>query len=185
MIDPVHSRRKPILRTVLVIALTTFIMETYRCTELQKIPGSELEDQQDTAHPTSTDGKPDYIWLPVSMILVICCKSTNWHVHLDCATQMLAWESTCNHIELYIPVTHHFMHSYLYPILSHFNVIQIHSMNIKNSFNMTYTQNHIMRRCLCIGQEHVLLGHPKALSHIQMHWILLLLFSYFQTHSST
>ncbi|CDS04162.1 hypothetical protein LRAMOSA07117 [Lichtheimia ramosa] len=63
--NPVHSRRKPILRTVLVIALTTFIMETYRCTELQKIPGSELEDQQDTAYPSSTDGKPDYIWLPI------------------------------------------------------------------------------------------------------------------------
>lgn len=64
MIDPVHSRRRPILRTVLVIALTTFIMETYRCTELQKIPGSELDDQ-DTSHPTL--GKPDYIWLPVKV----------------------------------------------------------------------------------------------------------------------
>ncbi|KAJ8658630.1 hypothetical protein O0I10_005670 [Lichtheimia ornata] len=58
--NPVRSRRRPILRTVLVIALTTFIMETYRCTELQKIPGSELDDQD-----TSTLGKPDYIWLPI------------------------------------------------------------------------------------------------------------------------
>ncbi|KAI7873980.1 hypothetical protein K492DRAFT_211840 [Lichtheimia hyalospora FSU 10163] len=64
--NPVQSRRRPILRTVLVIALTTFIMETYRCTELQKIPGSELDDNDDdTTHPTSTLGKPDYIWLPI------------------------------------------------------------------------------------------------------------------------
>lgn len=70
-VDPVRSRRRPILRTVLVIALTTFIMETYRCTELQKIPGSELDDQD-----TSTLGKPDYIWLPVKCLL---CNNDHHH----------------------------------------------------------------------------------------------------------
>lgn len=39
----------------MIVAATTLIMETYRCTELQQIPGSELDDDDD-----------DYIWLPVS-----------------------------------------------------------------------------------------------------------------------
>lgn len=45
----------------MIVAATTLIMETYRCTELQQIPGSELDDDDG-----DDDGAPDYIWLPVS-----------------------------------------------------------------------------------------------------------------------
>lgn len=52
--------RTSIWKTIMIIVATTFIIETYRCTELQQIPGSELDDHDDD------DGAHDAIWLPVS-----------------------------------------------------------------------------------------------------------------------
>ncbi|KAJ8656240.1 hypothetical protein O0I10_008034 [Lichtheimia ornata] len=50
--------RGSLWKTIMIVAATTLIMETYRCTELQQIPGSELDDDGGGA-------APDYIWLPV------------------------------------------------------------------------------------------------------------------------
>lgn len=51
--------RGSLWKTIMIVAATTLIMEAYRCTELQQIPGSELDDDDG-------GGAPDYIWLPVS-----------------------------------------------------------------------------------------------------------------------
>ncbi|KAI7883012.1 hypothetical protein K492DRAFT_175765 [Lichtheimia hyalospora FSU 10163] len=51
--------RTSIWKTIMIIVATTLIIETYRCTELQQIPGSELDDHDD-------EGAHDAIWLPVS-----------------------------------------------------------------------------------------------------------------------
>lgn len=169
MIDPVHSRRKPILRTVLVIALTTFIMETYRCTELQKIPGSELEDQQDTAYPSSTDGKPDYIWLPVSMILVML------HIHqLTCSSRLC---NTNVGVRVYLQ-PYWIIHSihpsfYAFLPLSYFIAFQCHSNPLheyqKQLQHDLHTKPyhaalsvHRARTCL-IGTPKSALSHTNAL----------------------
>ncbi|CDS10973.1 hypothetical protein LRAMOSA03237 [Lichtheimia ramosa] len=58
-------------KTLFIIITTTLIIETYRCTELQQIPGSELDE-----------GALDYIWLPVvqhqcwqESLLAMCWRS--------------------------------------------------------------------------------------------------------------